>query len=110
VARDTHNDKEDEVKPIASLFVVITALAATLAWAQGQQPPQDPAQAFIRNFDTDKDGKVSKAEFLKPAEAQFDKMDRNGDGFIAADEARAAAEEQRRRMEQMRQQQGRQRR
>ncbi len=88
-----------------TLSIMIAALATAPAVAQqghGQQP--DPGHAFVQNFDSDKDGKVSKAEFLQPAEAQFDHMDRNGDGFISLDEARAAAEERRRQMEQMRQQ------
>ena len=84
---------------------VLAALFATAAMAQGQAPQQDPGQAFVQNFDANKDGKVSKEEFLQPAQAQFKHMDRNGDGFISLDEARAAAEERRRQMEQMRQQQ-----
>ncbi len=43
---------------------------------------------FIQKFDKDKDGKVSKDEFPGPAE-RFPQMDKNGDGFITADEVQA---------------------
>ena len=52
--------------------------------------PQAPAggmhEGFIKHFDTDNDGKVSKAEFKGPAE-KFTELDKNADGFISADEA-----------------------
>ena len=37
-------------------------------------------------MDTNKDGKVSKEEFMKAHEAMFDQMDANKDGFIDKDE------------------------
>jgi len=94
-------------KVVPLLFL---ALSPTAVLAQDPPPAQDPGQAFVEHFDTNKDGRVSKAEFLKPAEAQFAEMDRNGDGFVSLDEARAAAEARRRQIEQMRQQRGQQRR
>jgi hypothetical protein len=41
---------------------------------------------FVRRLDKDGDGKVSREEFDGPSRA-FDRHDRNGDGFIDADEA-----------------------
>lgn len=37
--------------------------------------------------DTNKDGKVSRREFLKKAEERFEKLDRNGDGSLDKTEA-----------------------
>lgn len=37
--------------------------------------------------DTNKDGKVSRREFLKKAEKRFEKLDRNGDGSLDKTEA-----------------------
>jgi hypothetical protein len=39
--------------------------------------------------DTDKDGKVSKAEFMANGEKKFAEMDKNGDGNITPDEMKA---------------------
>jgi Ca2+-binding EF-hand superfamily protein len=41
-------------------------------------------------MDTDKDGKVTKAEFTAAEDKMFSKLDANGDGVITADEMQAA--------------------
>jgi uncharacterized low-complexity protein len=41
-------------------------------------------------MDTNKDGKVSRDEFMKAHQAMFDAMDTNKDGMIDADEMKAA--------------------
>ncbi len=49
--------------------------------------------------DTNKDGVISRAEFMAAAQAKFDRSDLNGDGFISKDEregARAVKEAERR--------------
>ena len=68
---------------------VLTALLAAFALsdlALAQQAasatPSGDGKDFISNFDKDKDGKVSKAEF----EELFKKLDASGDGFIEASE------------------------
>jgi len=89
------------------VFLSLAAVLPGLSQAQEQgQAQQDPAQAFIQRFDQDKDGKVSRDEFLKPAAEQFKYMDRNGDGAISMEESQTMAEELKKRMEQMHQQQG----
>lgn len=45
-----------------------------------------PGEQFLRRLDRDQDGRVSKSEFDGPPSA-FKKFDKNGDGFITADEA-----------------------
>jgi uncharacterized low-complexity protein len=42
-------------------------------------------------MDTDKDGKISREEFVKAHQSLFDAMDTNKDGMIDADEMKAAA-------------------
>ncbi len=92
---------------IYALAALFTALPFSL---QAQQPPGDRppslADAFMNSLDTDKNGKVDKAEFLKPYEAQFRSMDRNGDGVIDRSEIEAVEQQVRRRMEQSHRQQG----
>lgn len=70
---------------------------------QGGARP-DPAQMFIQQLDANKDGKVSLEEFLAPGTRQFGQIDKDGDGYITPDEAKAFQEEMQKRMEQMRQQ------
>ncbi|MGK6321630.1 EF-hand domain-containing protein [Sphingomonas sp. DT-51] len=44
------------------------------------------AQARFTRFDRDRDGKVSRAEFLEPRRKAFAKLDRDGDGKLTFDE------------------------
>ncbi|TVQ92345.1 MAG: EF-hand domain-containing protein [Chromatiaceae bacterium] len=67
-------------------------LSAANAQAPGEpdQPPGDPAAAFIQQLDTDGDGRVSLDEALAPQQARFAEVDTDGDGYITAEEAHAA--------------------
>lgn len=64
----------------------------------GAPPPGPGRQVFVRRFgsdgpgelDKDGDGEVSEAEFLAPLREAFQRMDRDGDGFMDADEGPAA--------------------
>jgi len=53
--------------------------------------PKADATPAITRFDTNKDGKVSKAESRASAMAQFDLADKNKDGILSVDEQRARA-------------------
>jgi Ca2+-binding EF-hand superfamily protein len=61
----------------------------------GTQPAPDAsrgdrmAQHILARVDTDKDGKISKAEFDTESTALFKRLDKNSDGKIAADEVPA---------------------
>ena len=57
---------------------------------------------FFQQFDANQDGKVSKAEFLQPTEAQFEHMDRDKNGALDAAEVKAFNEEMEQRMQEMR--------
>lgn len=85
-------------KTAAAVASAILLLFAVCSFAQQGNPPgnegsvpgagqamQGMGQHFIQKFDKDNDGKVSKEEFLGPAE-HFTRMDKNSDGFISADE------------------------
>ncbi|SNT19180.1 Ca2+-binding protein, EF-hand superfamily [Granulicella rosea] len=47
-----------------------------------QQTPADRAQHTLDEWDTNKDGKLSKAEAPDRMQEQFEKIDTNGDGFL----------------------------
>lgn len=81
-------------------FLLATAPFTALA----QQPSM--AKLFMMQMDADKDGKVSLAEFQKPTEAQFRRMDKNSDGFVDDGEAEAFSKIMEQRLEQMRQKAG----
>ncbi|BAO45735.1 EF-hand domain-containing protein [Thiolapillus brandeum] len=67
-------------------------------------PPGSMADAFMMQLDSNKDGKVSKAEFIAPHEKRFSQMDKNGDGSVDRAEIEALEKAMRERMQQMRQQ------
>jgi Ca2+-binding EF-hand superfamily protein len=75
----------------------ILALSLTLVSAQSlaQDAPTAPPtlqqinQMFFMEFDADHDQQVSRDEFLRSTNAQFDFMDRNRDGMIDKSEVAA---------------------
>jgi len=76
-----------------------------------QQPPMqlmpqmpDLEKLFFEQFDTNKDGVVSKDEFLKPTVAQFDHMDRDKNGALDSAEVKAFNDEMKQRMQEMQRQ------
>jgi Ca2+-binding EF-hand superfamily protein len=91
---------------------LIPALALLVAVPVSAQSPEqpNPGQLFLQTFDADKDGRVSKDEYVKPQvqqiEKQFDYLDKNKDGQVDAGEAEAFAAEMRQRAEQMQKQYG----
>ncbi len=90
------------MKVITSLLAILALSAVTSFAADGDakkegdkgKPKMDPAE-MMKKLDTDKDGKVSKAEWLaspaaKKDEAKaterFGKMDKNSDGSLTLEE------------------------
>lgn len=71
---------------IAILTLLIGAGTAMAQNDQGNRPPPRGKEGFIKHFDKNNDGKVSKDEFTGPAE-HFAKLDKNGDGYIDESEA-----------------------
>lgn len=87
-----------------TLFALVLISSPALA-QQGQVPMKPDLDAiFFQQFDSDKDGQVSKAEFLRPTEAQFDHMDKDKNGLLDAAEVKAFNEEMNQRMQQMQRQ------
>ncbi|MCB1736431.1 MAG: EF-hand domain-containing protein [Gammaproteobacteria bacterium] len=75
-------------------------LLSTTALAQPSQGMPDIGAMFLRQFDADNDGKVTRDEFIKPSEAQFERMDSNHDGAVDASELEALKVEMMQRMQQ----------
>jgi Ca2+-binding EF-hand superfamily protein len=73
---------------------VVSAAAAEAPEGEATQPPPEMAEAFIKQHDTDGDGRVSQAEALAPHEARFKELDADGDGFVSVDEFRTSFEAQ----------------
>ncbi len=84
-----------------------SALIATTSLAQDGERPRPPGgpegrgnpAEMLKRADTDGDGKVSKAEFIKSRTAEleeaFGRIDANGDGFIDEVEVKEIAERMR---------------
>lgn len=83
----------------------LAAIALLASPALAQQTQGNPSQMFLQTFDANKDGRVSRDEFVKPQvqqiEKQFQYMDKNGDGSVDAKEADAFAKEMQKRMQRM---------
>lgn len=102
---------------LAASMLAVSLPMAAYAQQQGMQSQQnmpDPGQMFLKQFDANKDGKVTMDEFLQPQVERmkqgFMQMDANNDGVVTAEEASAYMNKQMEQMRQMRggQQQGRQ--
>ena len=73
---------------LAFVFSVPYAVAEDGAQDHSKRPGHKMGGMFAEK-DLDKDGAVSKSEFLKAAEKRFSTIDSNGDGKITRDESRA---------------------
>ena len=91
---------------IALTLLTTPALAQQPSMQQMPQMPQMPdlEKVFFEQFDTNKDGVVSKEEFLKPSIDQFEHMDRDKNGSLDQAEVKAFNDEMKQRMQEMQRQ------
>jgi hypothetical protein len=82
------------MKKLLALTAAVFALGITGASAEDHPPgPHGKfGEKMFERLDVDKDGKVTKEEFLKAQEEHFAKMDANGDGAFTQEEAKAMKE------------------
>ncbi|MGB5103781.1 MAG: EF-hand domain-containing protein [Steroidobacteraceae bacterium] len=66
-------------------FFLAAALLACSSASSAQMRPN--ADALFEKADANHDGSVSRSEFLAARAQQFPRLDRNGDGFIDAEDA-----------------------
>lgn len=64
----------------------LTVLLLVAVWAPAVQAQVSDTTSYLQRMDSDGDGKVSEAEYLQWMLYAFDRMDRNGDGVLSADE------------------------
>jgi Ca2+-binding EF-hand superfamily protein len=92
------------MKVITSFLAILALSAVTSFAAEGDAPkkpegdkgkPKMNPEEMLKRLDTDKDGKVSKAEFMASPNAKkdeakaterFGKMDKNSDGSLTLEE------------------------
>ena len=67
-------------RPARAAMLAGLLLGPAIAWAQST-----PAE-YLREFDTDGDGRVSEAEYVAHLSAGFYRLDTNGDGVLQTDE------------------------
>lgn len=88
---------KDRRRALASLVgaSLCALMVETSAFAQKASVPKPPAGARLNEeqvrqlmvlMDTNKDGKVSKQEWMKFMEAEFDRLDKDHDGSLDADD------------------------
>lgn len=84
---------------LAALVLNVTPAMAETAPAPDKKPDEKPYKSrMFEENDTDKDGKVSKQEFLIGSEKRFAEIDTNKDGFLTMDEMKARRDEMRAKM------------
>ncbi|MCB1790741.1 MAG: hypothetical protein KDJ27_04805 [Gammaproteobacteria bacterium] len=83
-------------------IILALAIASTPAIAQQVQMP-NLDELFFKQFDTNQDGQVAKAEFMKPTEAQFDHMDKDKNGALDKAEVQAFNNEMQQRLQELQQ-------
>lgn len=82
-------------------FALATAVLSGLAFtANAQEPAGKPPRnhtSFIERLDADKDGKITRDEFVKAsvqrAARDFERLDTDGDGTVTAAEFEAARQD-----------------
>lgn len=70
--------------------ILLALLAAGAAHAEARPAAVDPCRLFA-SADTNRDGAVSRAEFLAARAANFETVDRGRKGFLTRDDLMAAA-------------------
>ena len=96
LALDTNHDGVISSAEITAASTSLMALdkdhdgEISVAEMRPPQPgPAEQADHFLGENDTDKDGKISKAEAPERMQAQFDAIDKNHDGYLDRDELTA---------------------
>ena len=84
-----------------TIVIALVTLSAPVLAQQPQMPNLE--EIFFQQFDANKDGQVSKVEFLQPTEAQFDHMDRDKNGDLDQAEVKAFNDEMKARIQEMQQ-------
>ena len=79
--------------PFITLILAAAAILITATGAAPVPPLESVREKHFKRLDTNRDGKVSREEFLAPwqshreiAEKQFREFDKNGDGFLTPEE------------------------
>ena len=77
--------------------LLLSAIAVTTILASGVQAGHHEGKKgmMFEKMDTDKDGKVSRAEAMQKATERFEKADANKDGYITREEMEAMKEQYR---------------
>lgn len=77
---------------IAAVFAVLGAVPALANDNMTTEQKDAKATAAIAKADTDKDGKLSKAEWATKSDQAFAEADTNSDGFVTKEEKLAYME------------------
>ncbi|MES1993712.1 MAG: EF-hand domain-containing protein [Pseudomonadota bacterium] len=75
-------------------YITLAVVLAGVAWSALAESTDGGQQGMMKRMwemaDTDKDGRISKAEFMAMSEQRFTTLDANGDGYIDENEREQA--------------------
>lgn len=77
----------------SSIILGSLILASTASHAQNTPTAEQLQQVFMQRMDSDQNGVVTQDEYLKPYITQFEYLDRDRNGMINANEAKAFAQQ-----------------
>ena len=72
------------------ILTVALVFVTTNAFSKKQLNKGEFLGASFKTFDADKDGKISRDEYLKIHEERFNKFDGNADGYLTEEEVKAS--------------------
>lgn len=103
------NERIVEMKKLLMLSALAMGVGMPVAMAEGGPNGKGPGgrgaymlQKLFQHHDADKDGVITKAEFLEVAEKRFAEMDADSDGKITKEEAKAHGQEMKEKFEKRR--------
>src|SRR5262245_64933207 len=71
---------------VCAAAMLVVLVAASAAQAQEKMTKEQAVQLVFNRFDTNKDGNITSAEFMKVGEQDFQAFDANKDGNLTKDE------------------------
>jgi Ca2+-binding EF-hand superfamily protein len=78
-------------KLVFGMCMIVLIFGVTFSFAQTPEDVKAKAKERIEAMDTNKDGRISKEEYLTNCSQRFDALDTNKDGYLSKEELQEKA-------------------